>query len=90
VFGLYCGSLARGALLNEPAGHLLRCKLQGVDESGVNAGFACLSSPLLVHDAVLYPPGATAASSASSASSLGPPVAAMKRQRTDADANALA
>ena len=34
-------------LCNEAAGHLLRVKLDGVDEGGVCAGFAVLSSPLL-------------------------------------------
>ena len=36
-----------GAVLrNRPAGHLVRTKLEGVDEGGVAAGFAVLSSPL--------------------------------------------
>ena len=34
-------------LVNEAAGHLLRVKLQGVDEGGVCAGFAVLSSPVM-------------------------------------------
>ena len=34
-------------LLNEQAGHLLRAKLADVDEGGVCAGFAVLSSPVL-------------------------------------------
>ena len=33
-------------LLNSPAGHLVRTKLHGVNEGGVAAGFAVLSSPL--------------------------------------------
>ncbi|KAJ1456109.1 glutathione synthase [Pelagophyceae sp. CCMP2097] len=38
----------RRTLLNETCGHLLRQKLLGVDEGGVAAGFAVLSSPRLV------------------------------------------
>ena len=37
----------RQVLLNEQAGHLLRAKLAEVDEGGVCAGFAVLSSPVL-------------------------------------------
>jgi glutathione synthase len=33
-------------LINRPAGFLVRTKLRGVDEGGVAAGFAVLSSPL--------------------------------------------
>ena len=33
-------------LRNAAAGHLVRTKLDGVDEGGVAAGFAVLSSPL--------------------------------------------
>ena len=33
-------------LRNRAAGHLVRSKLEGVDEGGVAAGFAVLSSPL--------------------------------------------
>lgn len=33
-------------ILNQPAGHLVRTKLDGVNEGGVAAGFAVLSSPL--------------------------------------------
>ena len=33
-------------LRNQAAGHLVRTKLDGVDEGGVAAGFAVLSSPL--------------------------------------------
>lgn len=40
---LPCGQV----LLNEQAGHLLRAKLADVDEGGVCAGFAVLSSPVL-------------------------------------------
>jgi hypothetical protein len=35
-------------LVNEYAGHILRTKLEGVDEGGVATGFSVLSSPLLV------------------------------------------
>lgn len=47
--GVYGVMLSDGAeeLVNECAGHLLRVKLDGVDEGGVCAGFAVLSSPLL-------------------------------------------
>ena len=39
--------LASGrVLLNRAVGHLVRTKLHGVDEGGVAAGFAVLSSPL--------------------------------------------
>eukprot|EP00812_Abedinium_dasypus_P010346 NODE_3969_length_723_cov_151.965569.p1 GENE.NODE_3969_length_723_cov_151.965569~~NODE_3969_length_723_cov_151.965569.p1 ORF type:complete len:152 (-),score=53.01 NODE_3969_length_723_cov_151.965569:200-655(-) len=34
--------------LSEPAGHLVRTKMEGVDEGGVAAGFAVISSPYLV------------------------------------------
>ena len=37
----------RQVLLNDQAGHLLRAKLADVDEGGVCAGFAVLSSPVL-------------------------------------------
>ena len=33
--------------IDDAAGHLLRGKLDGVDEGGVCAGFAVLSSPVL-------------------------------------------
>ena len=54
--GVYGTILARPAdgggapveLHNEVVGHLLRQKLLGVDEGGVAAGFAVLSSPALV------------------------------------------
>ena len=47
--GVYGVILADGTrtLCNEAAGHLLRVKLDGVDEGGVCAGFAVLSSPAL-------------------------------------------
>ena len=47
--GVYSTLLTSGSgrvVLNEPAGHLVRTKLEGVDEGGVAAGFAVLSSPL--------------------------------------------
>lgn len=37
-------------LLNAPAGHLLRTKVDGTDEGGVAAGFAVLDSPLLTDE----------------------------------------
>ena len=48
VFGVFLGSGDKDPLLNKPAGHLLRTKLEGVDEGGVASGFACLDSPILV------------------------------------------
>jgi len=47
--GVYGVILSDGnkVLANRTAGHLLRVKLDGVDEGGVCAGFAVLSSPLL-------------------------------------------
>ena len=35
-------------LVNEYAGHILRTKLEGVDEGGVATGYSVLSSPLLI------------------------------------------
>ena len=46
IFGVFLGD-GRQVLLNEQAGHLLRAKLAEVDEGGVCAGFAVLSSPVL-------------------------------------------
>lgn len=46
VFGVFLGD-GRSTLLNASAGHLLRAKLASVDEGGVCAGFAVLSSPAL-------------------------------------------
>ena len=46
VYGVHLGD-GTVELVNESAGHLLRVKLEGVDEGGVCAGFAVLSSPLL-------------------------------------------
>jgi len=37
-----------GVLINRAAGHLLRVKPANVDEGGVAAGYAVLSSPYLV------------------------------------------
>jgi len=47
VFGLYLGG-SGDVLVNKAAGHLLRTKATGTDEGGVAAGFAVLSSPLLL------------------------------------------
>ena len=52
LFGVFLGNSSR-QLLSEPGGHLLRAKLSGVDEGGVAAGYAVLSSPLLVEDRLL-------------------------------------
>ena len=50
VYGVHLADgQAAGPLLSEEAGTLLRVKLDGVDEGGVCAGFAVLSSPVL-HD----------------------------------------
>lgn len=46
IYGVFLGD-GRRVLLNSQAGHLLRAKLEGVDEGGVCAGFAVLSSPVL-------------------------------------------
>jgi len=46
VYGVHLSDGKR-VLVDEVAGHLLRVKLHGVDEGGVCAGFAVLSSPLL-------------------------------------------
>ena len=48
VYGVWLGDGAAPPLLDAPAGHLLRTKVEGVDEGGVAAGFAVLDSPLLV------------------------------------------
>jgi glutathione synthase len=49
--GVYGVILSDGkrVLANRSAGHLLRVKLEGVDEGGVCAGFAVLSSPVLYY-----------------------------------------
>lgn len=39
-------------VLNKAAGHLVRTKLDGVDEGGVAAGFAVINSPLLTRSKV--------------------------------------
>ena len=51
VFGVILSDGAKDSepIVNEAAGHLLRVKLDGVDEGGVAAGFAVLSSPLLTN-----------------------------------------
>jgi len=46
VFGVFVGD-GQTVLLNDFAGQLLRTKLEGVDEGGVAAGYACLDSLLL-------------------------------------------
>jgi len=90
IYGVYCSGGTKQ--LNEPAGHLMRAKLQGVDEGGVAAGFACLSSPLLVDDAILLKSSSEASAAASAAEpapkGLGKP-SMLKRQRTDADPSSI-
>lgn len=46
IYGVFLGD-GRQVLLNKQTGHLLRTKLADVDEGGVCAGFAVLSSPVL-------------------------------------------
>jgi len=48
VYGTILTDAEGKELLNAVPGHLLRQKYDGVDEGGVAAGFACLSSPALV------------------------------------------
>jgi len=48
IYGAYLADGDGAELHNEVCGHLLRQKLLGVDEGGVAAGFAVLSSPDLV------------------------------------------
>ena len=48
VYGAILADQSR-VLLNQCAGHLLRVKLDNVNEGGVCAGFAVLSSPILTH-----------------------------------------
>jgi glutathione synthase len=51
AYGVYLGAGSGAApLLNEYAGHLVRTKLDGVDEGGVATGYAFLSSPILVDE----------------------------------------
>jgi len=47
VYGVFLGDAAGEPLVDADAGHLLRVKSDGVDEGGVAAGFAFLSSPWL-------------------------------------------
>ena len=47
IYSVFLGDGANPALLNKAAGHLLRTKLDGVNEGGVASGFACLDSPFL-------------------------------------------
>lgn len=50
-FGVYLGRGGGAApLLNEYAGHIVRTKLDGVDEGGVATGYSFLSSPILIGD----------------------------------------
>ena len=46
VYSTYLRSASGRVVLDSAAGHLVRTKLVGVDEGGVAAGFAFLSSPL--------------------------------------------
>ena len=46
VYSALLTSKSGALVLNKAAGHLVRTKLDGVDEGGVAAGFAVLSSPL--------------------------------------------
>ena len=48
--GYFCSYLGDGSdvLDNSHGGHMLRSKLDNVDEGGVAAGFAVLNSPLLI------------------------------------------
>ena len=46
VFSTYLRTRLGKVVINKAAGHLIRSKLRGVDEGGVAAGYACLSSPL--------------------------------------------
>ena len=48
VYGTILTNGEGGTLFENTPGHLLRQKSLGVDEGGVAAGFACLSSPALV------------------------------------------
>ena len=48
VYSIYLRAHSGRVLLNRATGHLVRTKLLGTDEGGVNAGFAVLSSPIAV------------------------------------------
>ena len=48
VYSTYLRAHSGRVLLNRATGHLVRTKLLGTDEGGVNAGFAVLSSPIAV------------------------------------------
>jgi hypothetical protein len=55
IYGVFVGPASgsrrrAGPLLNQAIGHNLRTKLSSSNEGGVAAGFAVLSSPLLVGD----------------------------------------
>ena len=47
IYGAYLGD-GTTEHFNEKAGHLLRTKVDGVDEGGVASGFAVLDSPYVV------------------------------------------
>ncbi len=76
-----------GRCLNEPSGHLLRAKLWGVDEGGVAAGYAYLSSPLLCDDAPHRGPVTGGAAAPAPLGFL--PMGVLKRQRSDDDPDAV-
>jgi len=48
IYSVFLGDGQNPPLLNQAAGHLLRTKMEGVDEGGVASGFACLDSPYLI------------------------------------------
>ena len=48
MYSTYLRAHSGRVLLNRATGHLVRTKLLGTDEGGVNAGFAVLSSPIAV------------------------------------------
>ena len=48
VFSMFVGDGKGKPLVNRHGGHVLRSKMDGVDEGGVAAGFAVINSPLLV------------------------------------------
>ncbi|KAG5186256.1 glutathione synthase [Tribonema minus] len=51
AYSVYLGTGGGAApLVNEYAGHLVRTKMDGVDEGGVATGYSFLSSPVLVDD----------------------------------------
>ena len=46
VYSTFVRSAGGRVLADQAAGHLVRTKLEGVNEGGVAAGFAVLSSPM--------------------------------------------